>query len=158
VLMNMNANKAYIYGVNGYLNADISPMFSITNTINYTFGRIQQDPTDYPLDHIPPVFGRTNFNLNMNKVKSSFFVVYNGPKKSKDYNLLGEDNEAYSLDPVNGYTPGWFTLNLSTAYQFNSNIQLQLQLDNILDQNYRSFASNISAPGRNFLVTLRGSL
>ena len=158
VLTNVNANKAYIYGVNGYLNADISPIFSITNTINYTFGRIQQDPIDYPLDHIPPVFGRTHFNLNMNKVKSSFFVVYNGPKKSKDYNLLGEDNEAYSLDPVNGYTPGWFTLNLSTAYQFNSNIQLQLQLDNILDQNYRSFASNISAPGRNFIVTLRGSL
>ena len=30
-------------------------------------------------------------------------------------------------------------------------------LMNILDQNYRNFASNISAPGRNFIVTLRGS-
>jgi hemoglobin/transferrin/lactoferrin receptor protein len=27
----------------------------------------------------------------------------------------------------------------------------------MLDQNYRVFASNISAPGRNFIVTLRGN-
>jgi hemoglobin/transferrin/lactoferrin receptor protein len=158
ILTNVNTNKAYIYGINGYLNADITPEFSITNTINYTFGRIKQEPVDYPLDHISPLYGRTSFNVNLNKFKGSFFVAYNGPKKSKDYNLLGEDNEAYSLDPINGYTPGWFTLNLSTAYQFNSYLQLQLQLDNILDQNYRPFASNISAPGRNFLVTLRASL
>jgi outer membrane receptor protein involved in Fe transport len=31
-------------------------------------------------------------------------------------------------------------------------------LDNILDVNYRQFASNISAPGRNLVVTLRVNL
>ena len=53
--------------------------------------------------------------------------------------------------------PAWTTLNLRTAYQFNKFVQLQFAVENILDQNYRVFASNISAPGRNFIVTLRGT-
>lgn len=159
VLMNVNESEAYVYGASGYLNADITDEFAIIIiiTINYTFGRIKAETGEYPLDHISPVYGRTSFNLKLNKFKGDFFTMYNGPKKSKDYNLLGEDNESYSLDPLNGYTHGWLTLNLSTAYQINTCFQLQLGLDNILDQNYRPFASNISASGRNFSITLRGA-
>jgi hemoglobin/transferrin/lactoferrin receptor protein len=49
------------------------------------------------------------------------------------------------------------TLNVRSAYQFNKYMQLQVALENILDQNYRVFASNISAPGRNLVITLRGN-
>jgi hemoglobin/transferrin/lactoferrin receptor protein len=153
-----NAAKAYIYGLNAFLNADVTQNFSITNTLNYTFGRIKRDPADYPLDHVPPVFGKTSFLLSMNRFKGEFFVMYNGAKRAKDFNLLGEDNQAYSADPVNGYMPGWYTLNIRTGYQFTKNLQMQVALENILDQHYRVFASNISAPGRNFVVTLRGNL
>ena len=83
--------------------------------------------------------------------------MYSGAKLSKDYNLAGEDNHIYSADPLNGYMPAWVTLNARTAYQFNKYIQLQMALENILDKNYRVFASNISAAGRNLMVTVRGS-
>ncbi|MGE0561830.1 MAG: TonB-dependent receptor [Flavobacteriales bacterium] len=157
VTTNINAAEAFIYGFNAYLNADITEHFSITNTVNYTFGRLKTDSTDYPLDHISPIFGKTSFNLKLNKFRGEFFILYNGAKKSSDYNLLGEDNEAYSVNPINGYMPSWMTLNIRAAYQFNKYIQLQAALENILDQNYRVFASNISAPGRNLVLTLRGN-
>ncbi len=152
-----NAREAYIYGFNAYLNASITSKFSITNTVTYTYGRIKTDTTDYPLDHIPPVFGKTSFLLQLKKFKGEFFVMYNSAKLTKNYNLQGEDNQAFSADPVNGYTPAWITLNVRTAYQFTKNIRLQVALENILDQNYRVYSSNISAAGRNLVVTLRGS-
>lgn len=157
VTMNVNASKAYITGFSAYFNADINEHFSITNTLNFTYGRIETDSSDFPLDHIPPVFGKSSFNLKLNKFRGEFFVLYNGEKKSKDFNLLGEDNHTNSADPIKGYMPAWFTLNIRTAYQFNSYIQLQAALENILDQNYRVFASNIGAPGRNLVVTLRAN-
>ncbi|MCF8267243.1 MAG: TonB-dependent receptor [Ignavibacteriales bacterium] len=157
VITTVNAAKAYLYGFSIFLNADISDNFSISNSVNYTYGRIETDTTDYPLDHIPPVFGRSSFLLKLNKFTGEFFVMYNGAKNAKDYNLSGEDNQAYSADPVNGYTPAWYTLNLRAGYQINQYLRIQLALENILDQNYRQFASNIGAPGRNLVLTLRGS-
>ena len=156
VITQVNKNEAYIYGISANLHADVTDAFSISSTVNYTYGRIKTDTVDYPLDHVPPVFGKTSFNLKIKKFRGEFFVMYNGAKTSKNYNLLGEDNQVYSADPINGYTPAWYTLNLRTAWQINKYIQLQIALENILDQNYRSFASGIGAPGRNFIVTLRG--
>jgi hemoglobin/transferrin/lactoferrin receptor protein len=72
----------------------------------------------------------------------------------KDYNLIGEDNYAYALPEG---MPSWFTLNIRAGYNFNKTVSVQVACENILDQNYRNFASNISAPGRNFILTLRGN-
>lgn len=157
VTMNVNANEAYIYGMSGYLNSNFSDNFSITSTLNYTYGRIKTDTTEYPLDHIAPVFGKTSFNLKLKKLRGEFFVSYSGAKKSADYNIFGEDNVSFSADPIKGYLPAWYTLNIRTAYQFNKYLQLQVAVENILDQNYRMFASNISAAGRNVSVSLRGT-
>jgi hemoglobin/transferrin/lactoferrin receptor protein len=52
--------------------------------------------------------------------------------------------------------PAWYTLNARASYQFQENVQLMVGLENILDANYRAFASNISAAGRNITFTLRG--
>lgn len=154
VTSNVNASEAYIYGTSLNLKADISSNFSILSSLNYTYGRIKTDTTDYPLDHIAPIFGKTAFHLNFNKFRSEFFVLYNGWKREQDYNKYGEDNFAKATSHG---MPAWFTLNLRTAYQFNKHIQLQVGLENILNQNYRVFASGIGAPGRNLMITLRGN-
>ncbi len=49
----------------------------------------------------------------------------------------------------------WYTLNLRTAYQLTRSWAVQAGLENILDRNYRVFASGISAPGRNLFLTVR---
>ncbi|MCB9284669.1 MAG: TonB-dependent receptor [Lewinellaceae bacterium] len=154
VTYNVNSQHAYLYGGNAYLSADVTDQFSITSTLNYTYGRIRTDTTNYPLDHIPPVFGKTSFNLKLDKFRGEFWVMYNGWKRLEDYNLLGEDNFAFATPDG---MPAWMTLNLRTSYQLSRYFQVQVALDNILDTNYRVFASNISAPGRNLVVTVRGT-
>ncbi len=53
--------------------------------------------------------------------------------------------------------PAWFTLNYRFDWQFHEQVRLQFGVDNILDTHYRSFASGISAPGRNLIFAVRGS-
>ncbi len=160
VNMSVNSDKAYIAGGSANLAADITKNFSITSSINYTYGRVKTDTTDYPLDHVAPIFGKTALILKGKKFRGEFFAMYSGWKNLKDYNFLGEDNITIG-SPNNNATdygmPGWVTLNVRASYQIVKNLQLQMALENITDQHYRTFASNISAPGRNFVVTLRGS-
>ncbi len=152
VIAPTNAGKAYIYGTELALRGEILPSLSIFATFNYTFGRIATDTTDYPLDHIAPMFGRLGVTYSLKKFKAEIFANYSGAKKLADYNLIGEDNFA-SATPDG--MPAWYTLNFRLNYQFHKTIGLQVACENLLDQNYRVFASNISAPGRNVIVTLR---
>jgi hemoglobin/transferrin/lactoferrin receptor protein len=81
-------------------------------------------------------------------------VIYNGWKRISDYYLNGEDNEQYAT--AQGM-PAWFTLNARASYNLHRYLQLDFGIDNILDTQYRVFASGINAPGRNFIIALRGS-
>mgnify|MGYP000005735697 FL=1 len=157
VVSMQNAASAYIYGWYAGVNLDFSKRISVNANVNYTYGRINTDTTDYPLDHISPVFGRLGIMYKMSKLRAELFTIFNGAKKSGDYNLVGEDNQIYSADPVNGFTPAWYTLNIRGSYQVNRILQVQLAVENILDQHYRTFSSGYSAAGRNFMVSLRGN-
>jgi hemoglobin/transferrin/lactoferrin receptor protein len=153
VYTTINADKAYIYGGNLSLNSQVNDHFSIQSSVVYTYGRIQTINGETPLDHIPPVYGRTGFTFQQQKFRGEFSVLYNGWKRIQDYRLNAEDNEDYAT--ANGM-PAWYTLNARASYQVQENIQLMVGLENILDANYRVFASNISGAGRNVTITLRG--
>ena len=51
--------------------------------------------------------------------------------------------------------PAWQTLNLKLSYAFTEQLRLQIGAENLLNQHYRAFASGVSAPGWNWIVTLR---
>lgn len=51
--------------------------------------------------------------------------------------------------------PAWFTLNLKAAYQPHKNITLMAGFENMLDTQYRTFASGINSAGRNIYLTLK---
>ncbi len=154
----VNKNRAYTWGISANIGADISKHFSFSSVINYTYGRIKESPKNYPLDHIPPLFGKTSFTMRCSKLTAEIFALYNSIKDSSNYNLRGEDNQLYSADILRGYTPAWFTANLRAAYEINKYASLQLALENIFDKYYRVFASGLGAPGRNLVITLRGKL
>jgi hemoglobin/transferrin/lactoferrin receptor protein len=154
VMTTTNTGRAFVYGFEGFVSGEIGEYFSIIGTVNYTYGRIKTDTIPYPLDHIPPVFGKFGITYHVDKFKTELFANYSGWKRLKDYNLIGEDNFAYALPEG---MPSWFTLNIRAGYNFNKTVSVQVACENILDQNYRNFASNISAPGRNFILTLRGN-
>jgi hemoglobin/transferrin/lactoferrin receptor protein len=152
VVNNVNKDKAYIYGVSAQMDAKANEHFSISSSINYTYGRIKTTEGDKPLDHIPPVFGRTGLNLQLNKFRGEFYVIYHGWKRIHDYRLNAEDNEIYATPEG---MPAWYTLNIRTQYQINNYMQVQVACENLLNHHYRVFASGTSGAGRNLMVTLR---
>ena len=93
--------------------------------------------------------------------------MYNGRKAIEEYDIAsGTDNEEESplewvlteegnwIEDYQG-THSWYTLNLSAMYRLSDSFTIQMALENILDQHYKTFASGLSAPGRNFIVTLK---
>lgn len=174
VLATQNLNKAYVTGVNAAIK--ISPLKNlfITGTFNYTRGRFKTDParnssvyqkqsdgtyklvsaavSSKPLDHIPPIFGKAAVQYDREKWEAEFFLLYNGWKKLDEYNADGEDNAQYAT--ADGM-PAWITLNIRGSLNISQHVRLQGGVENLLDRNYRYFASGFSAPGRNFIVALR---
>jgi hemoglobin/transferrin/lactoferrin receptor protein len=152
VVAKQNRDKGYIYGYNLSLDADITNWFTLSGTVNFTYGRVKTDSVDYPLDHIPPVFGKASMTLHLEKLRAEAYALYNGWKNIWDYNVTGEDNLSYATELG---MPSWYTLNLKAAYQLQKNFSIEGGVENILDQRYRVFGSGISAPGRNYSITLR---
>lgn len=151
---NQNEQEGYILGYNAQLSADLNSYFSVITSINYTYGRIKNENIETPLDHIPPIFGRSALQLHKNKLLVEFSSIYNGWKHIDDFNINGEDNAQYAT--FKG-SPAWFTLNFKTQYSFGvkKTIQLQTGIDNLTDNQYRVFSSGMSAAGRNIWISLR---
>ncbi len=152
IYANQNANNGFIAGVSAQIKAPVTAFLTITSCITYTYGRLQNDTAWIPLDHIPPLYGRSGIMLHFKKFQSEFYIMYNGWKYLKDYSPNGEDNLQYATPKG---MPAWFTLNLKASYQINQWVGVMMGLENILDMNYRTFASGISAPGRNFIISIR---
>jgi len=155
IYANQNKGKAYIYGISSSLQSQMSDNLLFTVLMNYTYGRVKTDSTDYPLGHIPPFMTSLRLSYTNKNFASEFFVNYNGWKKIKDYNMGGEDNEQYATPEG---MPAWFTTNISFSYTIKKHITLQCGVYNIFDTQYRAFASGINAPGRNIFGTLRINL
>ncbi|GAB3014585.1 TonB-dependent receptor [Spirosoma pulveris] len=155
IVTQVNSQQARLFGFNAQLSADLTQSLTLFGTVTYTKGRIRTDSTGYPLDHIPPLYGKGGLRMTIKQFRAEANVLFNGWKRLKDYNLVGEDNIVYATPQG---MPAWQTINLRTSYQVNRYLQVQASLENILDRNYRVFASGISAPGRNLLLTLRGTL
>jgi hemoglobin/transferrin/lactoferrin receptor protein len=176
VLANQNANKASLAGVSIVLHAKLIEGLTFYSTLNYTYGRFKTDDTkkssiyekqingtytlvdknvtSKPLDHIPPVIGKTTFAYEHKKFSTELNILYNGWKRLENFNSDGEDNANYAT--VDGM-PAWTTLNWKGNINLYKHVQLQLAIDNIFDKNYRYFASGFSAGGRNYLVALRAN-
>jgi hemoglobin/transferrin/lactoferrin receptor protein len=156
VMASQNKARAYLYGFNAAITANLGHNVSLYSTITCTYGRyINNAGIEVPLDHIPPVFGKTSLMYQQKRFSGEVYALYNGWKHLANYSPSGEDNLVYAT--AQGM-PSWYTLNVRAGYKFNANMGIQLALENIMDQNYRTFASGISSPGRNFVITLRGNL
>jgi hemoglobin/transferrin/lactoferrin receptor protein len=154
VLANQNQGKAFVTGISSNLKTYIFEKLQFNATFNYTLGRITEEGNKSPLDHIPPYYGK--FALNYSRSWGTFeaYMLYNGKKPINDYYLNGEDNEQYA--PKEGM-PAWETYNFKTSFNIIKGGTLFVGAENILDTQYRVFASGINAPGRNIYGGLKYS-
>ena len=154
IITNSNANLATISGISLNLDSDLDSKFAFRGSINFLQGH--DITNESPLGHIPPVYGRVSADYVNGKFSGQGSFVYSGQKYWSDMSPFGEDNEDEALDGE-GY-PHWSTLNLRSSYRLSERFELQLAIENLFDRFYKTFASGVAAPGRNFIFTFRANI
>jgi hemoglobin/transferrin/lactoferrin receptor protein len=152
VLAAQNTGKAFIYGFHTSLKTAFLRNWSFFASANYTYGRINSEDEELPLDHIAPFIAKLAVNYERERFFTEAYILFNGAKKLVDYSESGEDNLNYAT--VDGM-PAWYTLNARMGYSLKNNVSMQCGVENILDTEYRVFASGINAPGRNFYLAVK---
>jgi hemoglobin/transferrin/lactoferrin receptor protein len=153
VYANRNFKEASLYGFNTNITVDFTKQLTFFGTVTYTYGRFKNsNGTKTPQDHIPPVFGKGSLKYNHPRFETEAYVLFNGMKKIKDYNPDGEDNQQYATPDG---MPSWATFNWRNSISITKKTKVQFMIENILDRNYRYFASGFSAAGRNYVIALR---
>ncbi len=153
----INAGTANVYGAHINLQLNMTEFLYFRSALNITEG---YEENGIPLRHAAPVFGSTHLVLELPKLKSDIYTVYNGSKKyekmppseiEKPYLYASDENR-------NPWSPGWVTLNLKMSYDILNRVSVTAGIENILDLRYRPYSSGIVSPGRNFIISLRLAL
>lgn len=153
----VNAEQAIVYGFSAALNWTFLNHFYLKSSITATHG---EETGGVPLRHAAPLFGASHLVFQIDKLKCDFFVRYNGTKTNANMAPSELNKKFLYIPDQNGnlYSPGWYTLNFNLAYQIKPFLQINAGIENILDKRYRPYSSGITAPGRNFMLTVRTSI
>jgi len=152
-----NASRANVYGLElGFL-WDMSKYLSLRSQYNIINGKEFDGETESPVRHVAPNFGNTHLIWNNNKIKLDLFANYNGALSFNELALSERRKvDIYALDANgNPHAPSWYTLNLRSQFNLNTKTVITSSLENITSQRYRTYSSGISAPGRNFILSLK---
>lgn len=155
-----NLSDAYVYGFQAGFDLIIYKGLSLTSAISWQKGfELEIDTNAYfPISHIAPLFGRTALKYKQRHLLLECYAVYHGEMSADDL-PYGERNDlVYAKDNEGrNYTPSWYTLNFKASYFFNKHLSMNAGIENITDQLYRVFGSGITAPGRNYMISVKAS-
>lgn len=150
----VNAGKANIYGVSLGMDIDFSSELEFQTNHTFIAG---EDEEENRLRHIPPIYGFASLVYKPSKIMTfDFSIIYNGSIPFEKMSPTESDKSyLYALD-ANGkpYSPSWITLNLKSSYAISEKILLNISIENITNVRYRPYSSGISAPGRNFVISV----
>ena len=151
-LANDNLGNRYLFGGSLDGNLTFSEYLSLRTDINL-IEAVKSDQYG-PLPSISPLFGNLLLTYNKKDWFTSLRYQFSGAKDPEDYSFGGEDGleetpQIPGSTNLFAGTPAWTEFSFLTQYQWNEKIRIRLGLDNIFDVHYRSFASGVSAPGRN---------
>tara|TARA_R100001594_G_scaffold22321_4_gene43298 strand:+ start:55523 stop:57928 length:2406 start_codon:yes stop_codon:yes gene_type:complete len=142
----MNTEEAYVRGIS--LVGKYEPVEELYFESSFNLQKGYDISNDEPLGHIPPAYGKFLTRFKLKKFEGRVWYDYALPKLLENSNGA-TDNIDLATDE--GW-PFWYTLNLSMTYNINKGLTMQIGLENLMDLHYRTFASGLSAPGRNVII------
>jgi hemoglobin/transferrin/lactoferrin receptor protein len=153
-----NGAFARIAGIQAGVDVQLPYGFSLLSRFNFMEGIEELDNGDRaPLRHAAPWFGLTRLGYHRNKFRAEFYMQYNGSVRNLPPEEVGKEY-MYALNEAGEpWVPAWHTYNIKCMYQVHSLISLSAGIENIADLSYRPYSSGISAPGRNFILAVRGT-
>lgn len=155
-----NASQATVYGLEAGIEIKLPGGVALSSRYNYQVGKEElEDGTTSPTRHAAPGFGVTRLTYLFNKLNMQFYAIYSG---GKDFDEMPEEEKGkdylYAIDENgNPYSPSWYTLNLKAMYQLTDVFSVSAGVENLTDQRYRPYSSGITAPGRNFILSVRAT-
>jgi len=159
VLALQNISEVTVGGIQASLVIDLTTALQFFTVINYQKGK-EKSPEDgnyYSPTHVAPLFGSTQLTFKKPNYQIILYTNYNGAIDYDDLALSERaDFHLYAKDENgNPYAPSWATFNFKGSYKFTDFLSLDAGIENIFDKRYRAYSSGISAPGRNFIGTVR---
>ncbi len=148
----INADSVTIKGLSANANFYFGKRWELDASWSITNGVIIKNGSTSPLSHIPPPYGKVGLSFKTDRIQLSAIIRFNGFKPIDQFGPGTTDNA------INTYKEGafaWHTYNFYSSINLGKDYSVQLGVENIQDIHYRPFASGISAPGRNFIVSLR---
>jgi TonB-dependent heme/hemoglobin receptor len=153
IVQNKNVNKVWLYGSEFGAHYFASDQLELYSSLTYTYGdETHNDGKVLPADRIPPLNGQFGIHYNL---MSTLWIETFTRFSTRQNRLSDRDRDDPRINP-NG-TPGWATLNLRVGWEPDQHWALQLDLENLMDKNYREHGSGIDASGINVVVSMHST-
>ncbi|MBD3615931.1 MAG: TonB-dependent receptor [Gracilimonas sp.] len=156
-----NVATANVYGIQAGVEINLRSDLRLTSDINFQKGEEEsEDGNVSPSRHAAPWFGVTRLTYEKDALTLELNSYYQGEKTHDNLSVSEQGKtDIYALDENgNTYAPSWYTLNFKALYTFRESYTVTAGLENITDQRYRPYSSGVSAPGRNFILSLQVSI
>lgn len=158
VRASQNSTNLFTYGIEVIGEASLFKNLKVKASLTITKGEeTQSDGDKVPVRHVSPTFGDAHLVYSKKKWRIDAYLDFNG---GFDFDELAPSEQGkpdlFSIDDNgNPFLESWYTLNIKSQINLNKSLSLNIALENITDQRYRTYSSGISAPGINFVSSLK---
>ena len=150
-----NAAFAEIYGFHAGFEIDLPLGFYLSSRYNVQIGKEElNNGATTNSRHAAPAFGLSTLGYKKGKIHLQFYAAYSASVSYENLNEEERQKPAIYARDKNGkpYSPSWYTLNMKGTFQLKKFATLNVGLENITNQRYRTYSSGIVAPGINAIV------
>ena len=150
-----NAAFAEIYGFHAGFEIDLPLGFYLSSRYNVQIGKEElNNGATTNSRHAAPAFGLSTLGYKKGKIHLQFYAAYSASVSYENLNEEERQKPAIYARDENGkpYSPSWYTLNMKGTFQLKKFATLNVGLENITNQRYRTYSSGIVAPGFNAII------
>lgn len=151
VYANTNIGTAVVYGGNLRLRSRPIRNMLLTATVSLNEGRDTKN--NIPLRHTAPLFGTISATWQGLSWFATLQHWWSAEKAFAD--LPPEEQAKVGINYTTSGALPWMRFDLLAGWNVHRDVEVQVRLENLLDLQYRTYASAISAPGRNLVGAIR---
>jgi hemoglobin/transferrin/lactoferrin receptor protein len=152
-----NAAFAEIYGFHAGFELDLPLGFYLSSRYNVQIGKEELNSgATTNSRHAAPAFGLSTLGYKKGKIHLQCYAVYSASVSYENLNEEERQKPAIYASDENGkpYSPDWYTLNMKGMITVFKSTTLNIGLENVTNQRYRTYSSGIVAPGFNAIIGL----
>ena len=150
-----NAAFAEIYGFHAGFELDLPLGVYLSSRYNVQIGKEElNNGATTNSRHAAPAFGLSTLGYKKGKIHLQFYAAYSASVSYENLNEEERQKPAIYARDKNGkpYSPSWYTLNMKGMFTVFKSSTLNIGLENLTNQSYRTYSSGIVAPGFNAII------